>query len=271
VAPGFRYCPACGTEVVSLVATVATSAAPPALAHGTWWPTAHHAHSAHGQAGPHSPDRLTIWWEGHRFGHGPHDSLAPATLLTWRPAGGLRLVAASLIDWTLFWTLSVMGLFAPVLGELVVLALLFINFYLEGSTGQSFGKKVLGIYVIKHDTGEFLGGMAGIGRRLLHAVDYVLFIGFIVGLFNTRTFADLIVGSTVVVRPPAGQFPAPAPYPVPSPDHAPELQPAQDTIPQPQPSEPSEPEVVTALSSSAPPSRPTRSRKATNGTKVMDT
>jgi len=270
VAPGFRYCPACGTEVVTLAATVATPATPPTVTHGTWWPP---ARFPHGQASAHrhTPDRLTIWWEGHRFGNGPHGSPAPATLLTWRPAGGLRLVAASFIDWTLFWTLSVMGLFAPVLGELVVLALLFINFYLEGSTGQSFGKKVLGIYVIKHDTGEFLGGMAGIGRRLLHALDYVLFIGFIVALVNTRTFADMIVGSTVVVRPPAGQLPPPAPYPVPSPGHAPELQPAQDTIPQSQASEPSEHETVTPPSSSAPSRRPTRSRKMTSDAKTTDT
>ena len=262
--PGFRFCPACGAEVVSLAATPATSTA---LAHGTRWPA---VHFAHGQAGPHTRDRLTIWWEGHRFGGGPHGSPDPATLLTWRPAGGLRLAVAFLIDWTLFWTLSVMGLFAPVLGELVVLALLFTNFYLEGATGQSFGKKVLGLYVIKRDTGEFLGGMAGIGRWLLHALDYVLFLGFIIGLFNTRTFADMIAGSTVVTRPAAGQIPSL--HAVPAPGTAPELQPAQDPAPhaEPQPGEPSAHEVATSPSSTTPSRRPPRSRKVVTAAKNTD-
>lgn len=84
------------------------------------------------------------------------------------------------------------------------------------STGQSLGKKAVGIYVIKRDTGEFLGGWVGIGRQLLHIVDYLpLCLGFIVGLFNTRTFADMIVGSTVVARPRTPQLPPPPPlYPV---------------------------------------------------------
>ena len=115
----------------------------------------------------------------------------------------------------------------PVFGEIAILAIAFVNSYLEGSTGQSLGKKAVGIYVIKRDTGEFLGGWVGIGRQLLHILDYLpLCIGYIIGLFNTRTFADMLVGSTVVARPRAPQLPPPPPlYPVP---------PAQGAFPQPQ-------------------------------------
>jgi hypothetical protein len=70
----------------------------------------------------------------------------------------------------------------------------------------------VGIYTIKKDTGEFLGGAVGIGRQLLHILDYLaLCTGFIVGLFITRTYADMIVGSTVVRKPRAPQ-PPPVPY-----------------------------------------------------------
>lgn len=114
----------------------------------------------------------------------------------------------------------------PVFGEIAIPAIAFVNSYLEGSTGQSLGKKAGGIYV-RRDTGEFLGGWVGIGRQLLHILDYLpLCIGFIIGLFSTRTFADLIVGSTVVSRPRAPQLPPPPPLcPVP---------PAPGTFPQPQ-------------------------------------
>jgi uncharacterized RDD family membrane protein YckC len=125
----------------------------------------------------------------------------------------------------LVWVLGGLTLVLPVFGEIAILAIAFVNAYLEGSTGQSLGKKAVGIYVIKLDTGEFLGGWAGIGRQLLHILDYLpLCLGFIIGLFNTRTFADMIVGSTVVARPHAPQLPPPPQlYPAP---------PTQGTFPQ---------------------------------------
>jgi uncharacterized RDD family membrane protein YckC len=252
VTPGYQYCPQCGAPaVLSAPAGLADPADPatPAgrAAAGVPWPDAPAAQwqgSAAGswqspaagswQGSPAGPgtvqshgDRLSDWWAGNAIGGGPQGSPAPATLLTWRRAGAWRLIGALLIDCTLVWVLGGLTLVLPVFGEIVILAIVFINSYLEGSTGQSLGKKAVGIYVIKHDTGEFLGGWVGIGRQLLHILDYLpLCIGFIIGLFNTRTFADMIVGSTVVVRPRAPQLPPPPPlYPVP---------PAQGTFPQPQ-------------------------------------
>jgi uncharacterized RDD family membrane protein YckC len=132
----------------------------------------------------------------------------PATLLTWRRAGAWRLIGAFVIDVMLGWVLLVI----PVIGAIIYLVIVFANSYLEGTTGQSLGKKAVGIYTIKKDTGEFLGGAVGIGRQLLHILDFLaLGTGFILGLFITRTYADLIVGSTVVRRPRTPQTP-PIPY-----------------------------------------------------------
>lgn len=244
VAPGFQYCPQCGTPaVLSASAGLADPAglAAPAgrTAQGSSWPDApaaqwHGSAAGSWQGSPAGPgtvrshgDPLSDWWASNGSGGGPLGSPAPATLLAWRRAGAWQLIGAFLIDFMLVWVLGGLTLALPVFGEIAILAIAFINSYFEGSTGQSLGKKAVGIYVIKRDTGEFLGGWVGIGRQLLHILDYLpLCIGFIIGLFNTRTFADMIVGSTVVARPHAPQLPSPPPlYPVP---------PAQGTFPQPQ-------------------------------------
>ena len=200
VAPGQRFCPQCGAPA------------------GPW---------RDNLAGPgyvrNYTDQVSDWWAssgptGNRRLAGPD----PATLLTWRPAGGLRLIGAFVIDVMLGWVLLVI----PLIGAIIYLVIVFVNAYFEGTTGQSLGKKALGIYVIKKDTGEFLGGAVGIGRQLLHILDYLaLGTGFIVGLFITRTYADMIVGSTVVRRPPVlqapplypGAQPLQGPYAVPAP------------------------------------------------------
>lgn len=176
VAPGYRYCPQCGAPA----APSRSSLTGPAYVR------------------PYG-DQVSDWWAasgptGNRRRAGPD----PATLLTWRRAGGGRLACAFLVDFMLQWFL----LLIPVIGVIICLAIAFTNLYLEGTTGQSLGKKAIGIYTIKRDTGEFLGGAVGIGRYLLHIVDLLaLGTGFIVGLFITRTYADMIVGSTVVRRP----------------------------------------------------------------------
>lgn len=176
VAPGYQYCPQCGSPAAPWRSNLTGS----------------------GYVRPYA-DQVSDWWAasgptGNRRRVGPD----PATLLTWRRAGGWRLIAAFLIDLVLQWVL----LAIPVIGAVFCVAIMLVNSYFEGTTGQSLGKKALGLYVIKKDTGEFLGGAVGIGRQLLHILDYLaLGTGFIVGLSITRTYADMIVGSTVVRRP----------------------------------------------------------------------
>jgi uncharacterized RDD family membrane protein YckC len=187
VSPGYQYCPQCGSPAAPWRGNL----------------------TGQGYVRPYG-DQVSDWWAasgptGTRRRVGPD----PAALLSWRRAGAWRLIGAFLIDAMLGWVLLVI----PVIGVVICLAIAFANSYLEGTTGQTLGKKAVGIYTIKKDTGEFLGGAVGVGRQLLHILDFLaLGTGFIVGLFITRTYADMIVGSTVVRKPRTPQAPPPLPH-----------------------------------------------------------
>ncbi|NYI07965.1 RDD family protein [Allostreptomyces psammosilenae] len=73
----------------------------------------------------------------------------------------------------------------------------------EGRTGQTPGKRSMGIRLVRASDGQPIGfGMAFV-RRLCHVVDGFLMLGYLWPLWDERkqTFADKIVG-TVVVRTP---------------------------------------------------------------------
>ena len=75
------------------------------------------------------------------------------------------------------------------------------RWYLAGTTGQSWGKKVLNLKLISEDTGQPIGtGMAFL-RDICHVVDSITcYIGWLFPLWDAKrqTFADKIV-STVVI------------------------------------------------------------------------
>jgi uncharacterized RDD family membrane protein YckC len=140
-------------------------------------------------------DQVADWWAA--SGNGASRRLAgpdAATLLSYPRTGMWRRVGAALIDYLLASAALALG---PV--SLLVICLYG---YFEGTTGQTLGKKALGIYTIRADTGEFIGGATGIGRKLLHFLDTLaLFTGWIIGLITGRTYADRIIGTVVVRRP----------------------------------------------------------------------
>ena len=73
--------------------------------------------------------------------------------------------------------------------------------YLTGTTGQTPGRKVVGISVRREVDGQFLGAGAGIGRGFLHILDALpILLGFFWPLWDPKkqTFADKIIGSVVV-------------------------------------------------------------------------
>lgn len=74
--------------------------------------------------------------------------------------------------------------------------------YQEGTTGQSIGKRQMGIRLISAQTGQPIGfGMAFV-RKLAHIADsFLCYIGFLWPLWDDRkqTFADKIC-NTIVVR-----------------------------------------------------------------------
>ncbi|MBB2746195.1 MULTISPECIES: RDD family protein [unclassified Microbispora] len=74
----------------------------------------------------------------------------------------------------------------------------------EGTTGQTVGKKVVGIQTVKEQTGEYIGFGMAVVRYICHIVDGLpCYIGYLWPLWDAKrqTFADKIVG-TVVVRAP---------------------------------------------------------------------
>jgi uncharacterized RDD family membrane protein YckC len=91
-----------------------------------------------------------------------------------------------------------------IIGALIYLAGLawaIYNAYLGGQTGQSYGKKMVGIRLISEQTGQPIGGGLGIGRYFLHILDgLVCDIGYLWPLWDRKnqTFADKLVHTVVV-------------------------------------------------------------------------
>ena len=95
---------------------------------------------------------------------------------------------------------------APALAILIyVVALGFgiWNILRQGKTGQTLGKKQVGIYVVREADGQFTGGGMAIVRSIAHIVDGIpCYIGWLWPLWDSKkqTFADKIMGTVVVKR-----------------------------------------------------------------------
>jgi uncharacterized RDD family membrane protein YckC len=101
---------------------------------------------------------------------------------------------------------------SDVLGTLLsLLAFAFgiYNAWLNGSTGQSVGKKIMGTKVVGEATGQPIGGGLGIVRYLAHIVDAIIcFIGFLFPLWDAKkqTLADKIMKTVVITGVPKVPF-----------------------------------------------------------------
>lgn len=87
------------------------------------------------------------------------------------------------------------------LANLVSLAVGVYFGYVTGTTGQTPGRKVVGITVRREADGQFLGAGAGIGRYFLHILDALpCLLGFFWPIWDAKkqTFADKIIKSVVV-------------------------------------------------------------------------
>ncbi|MER6192435.1 RDD family protein [Streptomyces cyaneofuscatus] len=87
------------------------------------------------------------------------------------------------------------------LGFLVMIGLTLWQLYQEGTTGQTIGKKAVGIRVLREADGRPLGfGMAFV-RRLAHFLDSIAcYIGWLWPLWDEKkqTFADKVCSSVVI-------------------------------------------------------------------------
>ena len=75
------------------------------------------------------------------------------------------------------------------------------RWYLGGSTGQSIGKKVLGLRLISEQTGQPIGPLMAFVRDICHVLDSLAcFIGWLFPLWDAKrqTFADKILGTVVI-------------------------------------------------------------------------
>nr|WSX53551.1 RDD family protein [Streptomyces sp. NBC_00974] len=95
------------------------------------------------------------------------------------------------------------GIFFTI-GILYTLGMSIYQLYKEGSTGQTIGKKALGISLRREADGSVLGfGMAFV-RRLAHFLDSIAcYIGWLWPLWDDKkqTFADKVCGTVVVKVP----------------------------------------------------------------------
>lgn len=75
------------------------------------------------------------------------------------------------------------------------------RWYLTGKTGQSWGKKALGISLIDEAGGQPIGGGKAFVRDLAHFVDGIIcYIGYLFPLWDAKrqTIADKIMKTVVV-------------------------------------------------------------------------
>ncbi|MFI6471327.1 RDD family protein [Streptomyces sp. NPDC050516] len=94
------------------------------------------------------------------------------------------------------------GVFLALLGFVALIGLMLWLLYQEGTTGQTPGKKAVGIKLLRENDGQPIGfGMAFV-RRLAHFLDSIAcYLGWLWPLWDTKkqTFADKVC-STVVVK-----------------------------------------------------------------------
>lgn len=126
-------------------------------------------------------------------------------------------LALLLAGWiAVFILVTIFGAVADALGVLVALVGYLAMFgasiyfvYLNGSVGQSPGKRLTGLKVIGERTGQPIGGGLGIVRGFAHIVDsLVCYLGWLWPLWDDRkqTLADKIMSTVVVTGQPKQPF-----------------------------------------------------------------
>ncbi|MFP5218209.1 MAG: RDD family protein [Actinomycetes bacterium] len=133
-------------------------------------------------------------------------------LASWGSRAGAALIDALIVFAILvvgFILGAVFGAVSDALGALVVgLAYLagfgfyFWQLWVQGETGQTIGKKQIGIRLLREEDGRTVGGGLSIGRYFVHILDSIpCYVGYLWPLWDDKkqTFADKIL-KTVVVK-----------------------------------------------------------------------
>jgi uncharacterized RDD family membrane protein YckC len=88
-----------------------------------------------------------------------------------------------------------------VLGDILNIIVFIALGYLNGAQGQTPGKRIVGIKVLREQDGQLLGGGMGIVRAITHILDTIsCLIGYLWPLWDAKrqTFADKLLGSVVI-------------------------------------------------------------------------
>lgn len=82
----------------------------------------------------------------------------------------------------------------------VLVALVVVLVALQGYTGATPGKRIVGITVVRASTGRPVGLVASALRVVAHLLDAIFLVGYLRPLWDTRrrTFADSLVGTVVL-------------------------------------------------------------------------
>ena len=102
--------------------------------------------------------------------------------------------------------LMILGGLLVAVGLLAMLAIgIWNRAFKQGRTGQSIGKKAMGIRLVDEHSGQPIGAGMAFVRDLAHTLDGFAYIGYLWPLWDSKrqTFADMILG-TVVVEVPRG-------------------------------------------------------------------
>jgi uncharacterized RDD family membrane protein YckC len=128
----------------------------------------------------------------------PEPAASPAPLADWgtRAIGFLiDMLPMIILSALTFWS-DFLGFF----GSLVGIAYTVFMGYLDGLTGQTPGKAVMGIRLVNAQ-GETIGSGAGIGRKFVHIIDsMVCLLGWLLPLVDEKrqTIADKLMQTYVV-------------------------------------------------------------------------
>jgi uncharacterized RDD family membrane protein YckC len=130
----------------------------------------------------------------------------PAPLADW----GTRALGF-IIDWLPIAILNAVlyrVTFINALAGLIGLAYWLYLGHMEGVTGQTPGKAIMGLRLV-NDKGELIGSGPGIGRKVAHVVDsLVCLLGWLLPLVDSKrqTIADKLLQSYVVTGAEKKQF-----------------------------------------------------------------
>ena len=115
----------------------------------------------------------------------------------------LALIIAAFILGALLGTVSdALGGIVIVLGYVAAIGFAFWQLWVQGETGQTIGKKQVGIKLLREQDGQTVGGGLSIGRSFVHIIDSIpCYVGYLWPLWDDKkqTFADKVL-KTVVVR-----------------------------------------------------------------------